>query len=220
MQKTMEGTYAILIDAGFLKRKIGSRQTPATADSIANFCNRLTARPELENFRLHRIYYYDAEPLAGKQLIPLSGGNRDGDTIDFATTPLYQTNMKILEALKKKSYFAIRLGEVHFRGWQLRKSLINPKSTDRQITVSQQNLQPDIHQKGVDMRIGLDIASLSLKNQVDIIALVSGDSDFIPALKFARREGKQVFMYTLGHAIRPEIIGHTDMLVNESLTRL
>ena len=67
----------------------------------------------------------------------------------------------------------------------------------------------------VDMRIGLDISSLSLKNQVDVIVLVTGDSDFIPALKFARREGKQVILITLGHGIRPEIYAHTDLCIKD-----
>src|SRR6202142_516777 len=35
--------------------------------------------------------------------------------------------------------------------------------------------------KGVDMRIGLDIAWLSLKRIVDSVVLVTGDSDFCPS---------------------------------------
>jgi uncharacterized LabA/DUF88 family protein len=47
----------------------------------------------------------------------------------------------------------------------------------------------DTRQKGTDMRIGLDIASVAYKKQVDQIVLVAGDSDFVPAAKLARREG-------------------------------
>ncbi|WP_306330779.1 NYN domain-containing protein, partial [Staphylococcus aureus] len=36
-----------------------------------------------------------------------------------------------------------------------------------------------LQQKGVDMKIGLDIASLSFKHQVDKIILIAGDSDFV-----------------------------------------
>ncbi len=39
------------------------------------------------------------------------------------------------------------------------------------------------------MKIGVDIASLALKRFVDKIVLISGDSDFVPAAKLARREG-------------------------------
>lgn len=45
-----------------------------------------------------------------------------------------------------------------------------------------------VKQKGVDMRIGLDIASLAYKKQVDRIILIAWNSDFVPAAKLARRE--------------------------------
>ncbi|MEJ1967108.1 MAG: NYN domain-containing protein [Rhizomicrobium sp.] len=48
---------------------------------------------------------------------------------------------------------------------------------------------PNIQQKGVDLRIGLDIARLALREMVNIIVVVTGDSDLVPAFKFARREG-------------------------------
>lgn len=70
---------------------------------------------------------------------------------------------------------------------------------------------PNVHQKGVDMRVGLDIASLTLKKQVDVIVLVTGDSDFIPAMKFARREGAQLFLVTLGHNVVDEMREHADL---------
>ncbi len=38
-------------------------------------------------------------------------------------------------------------------------------------------------QKGVDMKIGLDIASLAYKKLVSKIILIAGDSDFVPASK-------------------------------------
>ena len=39
------------------------------------------------------------------------------------------------------------------------------------------------------MKIGIDITWLSLKRLVKQIILISGDSDFVPASKLARREG-------------------------------
>jgi len=55
----------------------------------------------------------------------------------------------------------------------------------------------NFEQKGVDMRIGIDVATLSLKKVVDRIILFSGDTDMIPAMKLARREGLQVFVVKL-----------------------
>jgi uncharacterized LabA/DUF88 family protein len=53
-----------------------------------------------------------------------------------------------------------------------------------------------------------------LKQQVKVIVLISGDSDFIPAMKFARREGAQLFLVTLGHGIKDEMREHADLVVD------
>lgn len=72
----------------------------------------------------------------------------------------------------------------------------------RRLNAKWQNLQNDdvsldLRQKGVDMRIGLDIAALALKKFVNTIVLVTGDSDFVPAAKLARREGVQFILDAL-----------------------
>lgn len=69
-----------------------------------------------------------------------------------------------------------------------------------------------LRQKGVDMRIGIDIASLALKKQVDTIVLVAGDSDFVPAAKLARREGIDFVLDPLWQAIHPDLHEHIDGL--------
>ena len=106
---------------------------------------------------------------------------------------------------------ALRMGDLRFRGWGFKEKNI-PKNCDRW-NVTADDLQPVIQQKGVDMRIGLDIASLVLKKQVDIIALVSGDSDFVPPIKFARREGVQVATVFLGHRVNQDLITHSDFMI-------
>lgn len=60
------------------------------------------------------------------------------------------------------------------------------------------------------MRIGLDIASLTLKKQVNTLVLVTGDSDFVPPMKFARREGVQFSLVALGHEVHSDLIEHSD----------
>ncbi len=63
------------------------------------------------------------------------------------------------------------------------------------------------------MRVGLDIASPTLKKQVEVIVLVTGDSDFVPAMKFARREGAQLFLVALGHHVVDEMLEHADLML-------
>ncbi|MCG3356849.1 NYN domain-containing protein, partial [Neisseria meningitidis] len=68
---------------------------------------------------------------------------------------------------------------------QVMKNLLKNPSTQ----ITENDVVLDVKQKGVDMRIGLDISSITLKKQADKIILFSGDSDFVPAAKLARREG-------------------------------
>lgn len=63
------------------------------------------------------------------------------------------------------------------------------------------------------MKIGLDVAWLASKSIIERIILVTADSDFVPAMKFARREGVQVILITLGHlSVKTELKEHADEL--------
>jgi uncharacterized LabA/DUF88 family protein len=80
------------------------------------------------------------------------------------------------------------MGETAVHGWTFgTQALRNLTANPRQPAA--RDLVPNIEQKGVDLRIGLDIARLSLRALVDVIVVVTGDSDLVPAFKFARREG-------------------------------
>ena len=72
--------------------------------------------------------------------------------------------------------------------------------------------KPDFEQKGVDIKIGLDIAWISLGKIAERIYLATGDSDFIAAMKLARRSGVQVFLFTFAHGVVNELKDHADVL--------
>lgn len=199
--------YAVLIDAGFLKRKLGSRENPATVDIMRTFIDRLRAHEHLSAFSLHRIYYYDAPPLESSVKKPLNGGH-----VNFGATDLAKLNKALLAGLSRLDFVSLRLGEVVHRGWQVPQRNL-PVGQDS-IELTSDKLKPNIQQKGVDMRIGLDIASLTLKRHVDVIVLVTGDSDFVPAMKFARREGAQLYLVTLGHSVREDMAEHADLMLD------
>jgi uncharacterized LabA/DUF88 family protein len=76
--------------------------------------------------------------------------------------------------------------------------------------LSEDDIELPLRQKGVDMRIGLDIASMTLKRQVDTIVLVTGDSDFIPAAKIARREGVEFILDPMWQSVSEELLEHVD----------
>lgn len=97
--------------------------------------------------------------------------------------------------------------------------MLSPDSIKRlcrgEITVAdltEQDFFLDIAQKGVDLRIGLDIASIAQKKQADQIVLIAGDSDFVPAAKHARREGIDFILDPMWHTIKDSLNEHIDGL--------
>lgn len=62
------------------------------------------------------------------------------------------------------------------------------------------------------MKIGVDITSLALKKFVDTTLLFSGDSDFVPAAKLARREGVDFILDPMNANIEPQLFEHIDGL--------
>lgn len=203
--------YAILIDGGFAKRKIGSANKHATADDFQKLIVRIQEQPELQLLQLHRVYYYDSVPLLSAHDKPLGGGK-----IEFANEAVATRSKQLFEQLCRLPYVALRLGELSFNGWGLRPRHLE-KATGSSVAITADDLKPQITQKGVDMRIGMDIAALTLKKQVQVIVLVTGDSDFVPAMKFARREGARLFLVPLKQNVRPSLYEHSDLIIDFSL---
>lgn len=199
--------YAILIDAGFLKRKLGSQAQPLDVNGVCAFLNVLREHEALAGMSRYRVYWYDAPPLDTRVAKPLQGGK-----VNFGATSLARTNAELLAALCEVPYVSVRRGDFVFRGWKVRQGRLPEK--DPSVTLTAPDLEPNIHQKGVDMRLGLDIAALTLKGHADVFVLVAGDSDFVPAMKFARREGAQLFLVTLEHAVRADMLEHSDLVLD------
>ena len=160
--------------------------------------------------RLYRIFVYDCPPLTKKAHNPISGA-----AVDFAKTPQATFRLAFHDELKKRRGVALRLGYLDERnaGWKLR----DPKAERRLLLgklaasdIRAEDVQLDARQKGVDMRIGLDIASLAFKKQVERVILVAGDSDFVPAAKLARREGLDFILDPLFKTVRADLQEHVD----------
>lgn len=144
---------------------------------------------------LIRILYYDCAPYSGRLRLPVSGARAD-----------FQSSDEWLKALSAKPYFAVRLGTLKFRGFQLKKI---PASMRRGLT--DDDFKPRFEQKGVDMRLGLDIASYATNRSVDRIVLVSGDTDCLPAMKMARIAGLQVVLARFPQQrLARELLWHSD----------
>ena len=72
------------------------------------------------------------------------------------------------------------------------------------------DLRLEITQKGVDMKLGLDVASLAYGKHVDQIVMIAGDSDFVPAAKLARRNGIDFILDPMWHTISKSLSKHVD----------
>jgi len=203
---------AILVDGGFFRKRavhLWGQHTPEeTAKALFDYCMRhLTERKREHD--LYRIFYYDCPPIQKQMYHPLLK-----QTIDFSKTDQYQWMTEFLNEMKKRRKVALRLGSIDennssftIRYDALKKLCSGALTID---TLSPADFEPDIKQKGVDMKIGVDIASLSYKRQVDQIVLIAGDSDFVPAAKLARREGMDFVLDPLGAPIKPELFEHID----------
>lgn len=208
---------AILVDGGFfLKRYRSLRKSQPTddpkfmANTLYEICLEHLDQKGVSKHDLYRIFYYDCAPYTKKQHNPV-----DDSSIDFKKSSVYLFKTQFLEELKKKRKVALRLGQIEDnKGWIIHSSKTKELLKGK-IQVS--DLKPEdvyfaLEQKRVDMKIGLDIASITLKKQVSQIVLIAGDSDFVPAAKLARREGIDFVLDSMWHNVKPHLFEHIDGL--------
>ena len=196
---------AVLLDLGFvlykLRGALGGKAV--TADNVHHFARECIADDE----ELFRIYCYHCKPYGGIKRHPLTG-----QQINFAATPTYEGMAKLIRELELKDGVAFRAGELSLDGWRIKKSAVSDIARTKR-PLDEDDLIPDLKQKGVDMKIGLDVAWLASNSIVERIVLATSDSDFIPAMKFARREGVQIVLVTRGHhLLKRELKVHADLV--------
>lgn len=202
------GLVAIMLDGGyFTKRFKRLHGRFPVADDAIQFCTELMG--SLADYKLYRIFFYDAEPCDRSSRNPLSG-----QVVDFAKTQIARDYRSLLQGLEQASNFAVRRGETLMRGWKLGESSLRAIQEDPAMQISERSFVPDIVQKGVDMRIGLDMAALALKRLVQAVVVVTGDADIAPAMRFARREGLRTYLHTMGFdGVRPLLKAHADIVL-------
>lgn len=213
---------AVLVDGGFFLRRYrsvcGSQSPKEVAVGMHQMCRRhLKDRTGNNNEsrkrsrKLFRIFYYDCPPLQKKAHNPVTG-----KSIDFSKTETAKWRLEFFDELKKLRKVALRLGDLNEKSghWTVSQSrmkdLLKKSITVDELT--EDDVRYDVKQKGVDMRIGLDIASMCYRRFVDQIILVAGDSDFVPAAKLARREGVDFILDPIWARIRPDLFEHIDGL--------
>jgi uncharacterized LabA/DUF88 family protein len=163
-------------------------------------------RPE-ETAELYRIFFYDCPPLTKRLHSPVSK-----KSIDLSKTDLAQFRLAVHSELQTMRKVALRLGRLN------ESFLWRPKAeamkvwlrAPEQFAPQDGDFELDVTQKGVDMRLGLDVAAMAFKRQVNQIILVAADADFVPATKLARREGIDVVLDPMGGFAAHDLIEHVD----------
>jgi len=202
--------YAIIIDGGFLKKKLGwkLKKKIIQPQYIIKHCQDLSNHADLKDHELFRIYYYDCPPYQKMGTNPINQTQ-----INFSNTAYATQNQRILDTLELTPGFAVRKGVLGLRGWKLGDKALRDLKSQKTSTLNASHLVPDLSQKQVDMKIGLDIAWMSIKGIVNRIVLITGDSDFIPAMKFSRKEGVVIYLNCLGHPVSRELKVHADRII-------
>ncbi len=199
---------ALLVDVGFVLKRLRSKLgRPAAAEDVMAECRRVLRDPRLADRELLRIYMSDAPPATGIVVNPV-----DPTRTNLMKTEVYAQRQSMQDHLELESDVAFRKGELAVRGWRVRsRSIDEVGRTGRALRA--EDVEPVLEQKGVDLRIGLDIARIALRGLADTIVVITGDSDFVPAFKFARREGVRVYLEHLGGPVRRELRAHVDVVL-------
>ena len=213
---------AIFVDAGFfLKRFRHVYPTRNLTDPgiVARTLHEmsldhLTQRGDAERRDLYRIFVYDCPPLTKKAHTPLGKV-----AIDFGKTETANFRIAFHNELKCLRKVALRLGRLQDgAGWRIKPPVLSAilKKERGFEDLTDRDFEYDVRQKGTDMKIGVDIASVAYKKQVDQIVLVAGDADFVPAAKLARREGIDFILDPMWNQISSDLHEHVDGLRSTS----
>lgn len=205
---------AVLVDLGFfLARYKTLKLLPGTSPVPSDVAKCLwdSAKTHLsKDDELYRIFVYDCRPLAKKAHNPVSKA-----AIDFASSDVYKFRTELHRELIHKRKVALRLGELADRGrWIIRehptRDLLKGKTVIADLKPG--DVEYDVRQKGVDVKIGIDMASIAYKRLAERIVLFTGDADFVPAAKLARREGIDLVLDPLWAIVSPSLNEHIDGL--------
>ena len=203
---------AYMIDGGFFIKKFQDtfgRQKILSAKYVCDFVRSFNTIHN-NNDEIHRVFYYDCKPFDGVRASPVTKS-----TVNFKNTPLYHQRIALIDGLRFSDRVSVRLGTLSYRGWALKMKAIKrgPPYTDS-------DYAPNLEQKGVDIKIGLDMTWTSVSKNAEKIVLFTADSDFVSVMKFARIQGLQVTLCPFGHGVHDRLREHSDFFINNDMASI
>ncbi|GAB4277028.1 MAG: NYN domain-containing protein [Coriobacteriia bacterium] len=194
---------AVLLDGGFVIKRLRhflDGEYPE-ASQVLEFAQRCVRDDE----ELFRIYYYDCPPFDGVSVNPVSG-----EEVDFSKTSIFEKLQRLQRELAVSEYVAFRKGVLILNGWRLNRYRAKQLAKNNR-ALQADDFEPDLEQKRVDMKIGLDVAWMAIKGIVDSVILVAGDTDIVPAMDFARQQGMRVILVPMENPYLSEsMLEHSD----------
>ncbi|WP_245872606.1 NYN domain-containing protein [Avibacterium endocarditidis] len=121
--------------------------------------------------------------------------------------------------LKGTRKTALRMGKLQSTDWKLNDHTLKElrRGKKRWEDLTNADWYYEVNQKGVDVKLGMDITILSYEKLVDVIVLIAGDSDFVPAAKQARIKGVDFILNPLKQEISEELSEHIDGIQSFSI---
>lgn len=208
---------AILVDGPFFIRRI--RQIfPASvhydAKIMADLVWRLSAAHLFERNQpkrhLFRIFFYDTPVVNQKVTLPVSR-----QSVDLGKSKEGQFRAAFQRQLQRKRKLAVKLGEpIELDNWKLNEDAM-ADLLGKKISVddlADEDFAPDIQTRGVELRMGVDLASLAYKRQVQQVVLLTGDGAFSSAAELLRHEGIDVVLDPMWQNISEDLFTYIDGL--------
>lgn len=211
---------AILIDGGYYRVRArdlwGNKSAKDRADELYQYCLLHITEPK-EPRDLYRIFYYDCPPMTRSMVHPLTKV-----TYDYASMAGTKWSNEFFRSFVEKRKVALRMGELSesTAKYVLKDSALESMLSGKLAVnaLTENDFRVEVKQKGVDMRIGLDAASLAQNKLVNQIVLIAGDSDFLPVVKMARKSGIEVLLDPMKQFPKRNMQEHIDGI--ESYTDL
>lgn len=220
MENKLTRKTAILVDGGYYRVRSrdlwGNKSASDRASELYQYCMLHISEPA-EPRDLYRIFYYDCPPMTKTIRHPLTKND-----IDYSSMSGTRWSNDFFRQLVEKRKVALRMGELaeSTASFVLKETALNDLLSGAKTvsTLTETDFRIDVKQKGVDMRIGLDVASLAQNKIVDQIVLIAGDSDFLPVVKMARKSGIDVLLDPMKQFPKRSMQEHVDGI--ESYTDL
>jgi len=119
---------------------------------------------------------------------------------------------KELEEKKKNYFHYIFKQKRNFEGQKKLFENLKGNSFIELRTTPLKQREGEIHQKGVDVLLAIDLVNLAHTNAYDLAIILSGDTDLIEAVKLAKNLGKTIIIISYHTPGNPRLSNISDLM--------